>query len=168
MFREEHLAKASAILDNCKAKGLKISCAESCTGGLLSALFTEISGSSAVFEGGFVTYSNALKQSLLNVRSDSLELFGAVSERVAMEMASQCRNATKADISVGITGIAGPTGGTPDKPVGLVYIGISTANHAEVKKHHFQGNRDEIRLQAVEHSLLMIESLLATSFVSVA
>ena len=168
MFREDHFKKAASILETCKSKRLKVSCAESCTGGLLAALLTEIPGSSAVFEGGFVSYSNMMKQLFLNVRSDSLEEYGAVSERVAMEMAAHCRSVTKTSIAIGITGIAGPEGGTTDKPVGLVYIAVSTPNHAEVKRHVFKGNRSEVRLQAVEHALTMIESALATSFSSFA
>jgi PncC family amidohydrolase len=160
MFPEHLVTQASHILETCKAKGLKLSCAESCTGGLLSALFTEIAGSSAVFEGGFVSYSNMMKQLFLNVRSDSLAECGAVSERVAMEMASHCRSVTRTDISIGITGIAGPEGGTPDKPVGLVYIGISTENHAQVERHLYQGNRTEVRIQAVESALVLISTVL--------
>ncbi len=166
MFREELITQAKAILDKCKGKGLKIACAESCTGGLLSALFTHIPGSSAVFEGGFVTYSNSLKLTLLGVHADSLAECGAVSERVAMEMAGNARKHSKADITISITGIAGPDGGTPEKPVGLVYIGISTENHAEVHKYLFKGDRTEIRLQSVEQALNLISAVLTTSFVS--
>lgn len=160
MFPDKQIKDATKILETCKRKGLKISCAESCTGGLLSALLTEIPGSSAVFEGGFVSYSNMMKQLFLNVRSDSLAECGAVSERVAMEMAFHCRSVTKTDIAIGITGIAGPDGGTPDKPVGLVYIAVSTANHAQVERHLYQGNRAEVRVQAVESALALISNVL--------
>lgn len=166
MFRDELIIQASEILDVYKAKGLKLSCAESCTGGLLAALFTEISGSSTVFEGGFVTYSNTMKHHILGVSAEALENFGAVSEQVALEMAERCRQKTSADIAVGITGIAGPTGGTADKPVGLVYIGISTENHAQVEGHLYQGNRTEVRVQALKSALILIKSVLTTSFVS--
>ena len=108
-------------------RGMTFSCAESCTGGLIAKRITDISGSSAVFLGGCVTYANSVKQGLLGVREETLAQFGAVSEQTAIEMAEGVRRQTGADIGVSTTGIAGPTGGTPEKPVGTVFVAISTA-----------------------------------------
>ncbi len=107
-------------------KSLKIATAESCTGGMISSLITDISGSSAVFDCGVCTYANHIKQKVLGVKEETLSTYGAVSDRTAMEMARGARLLSKADIAISTTGIAGPMGGSQYKPVGLVYIGIST------------------------------------------
>ncbi|MHA1166089.1 MAG: CinA family protein, partial [Alphaproteobacteria bacterium] len=113
---------ASDLLDALRAQGLMLAAAESCTGGLISACLTEIPGSSDVLERGFVTYSNAAKTEMLGVPPEMIESNGAVSEEVAGAMASGALTFSKADISVAVTGIAGPGGGSDDKPVGLVHL----------------------------------------------
>jgi nicotinamide-nucleotide amidase len=123
-------------------KGMTVSTAESCTGGLIAKLFTDTAGSSTYFHGGFVTYTNELKNQLLDVSEDSLIKYGAVSEEVAREMANGCRRKTNTDIGISATGIAGPGGGTKEKPVGLVYIGISTQYKTIVNKYIFPKNRE--------------------------
>ena len=117
-----------------KKHGKTFACAESCTGGLIAKRITDISGSSSVFLGGCVTYANSVKQNLLGVKAETLEQFGAVSEQTALQMAEGVRKLTGADIGVSTTGIAGPTGGTPEKPVGTVFVAISTAEHTKCIK----------------------------------
>lgn len=129
---------------------LKITSAESCTGGLFSAGITAVSGSSSCFDGSFVTYSNEQKHKLLGVKNETLENFGAVSFNTALEMAKGVRGAFEANIGIGITGIAGPTGGTKEKPVGLVYISVAFPGGVEAYKCNFDGTRDEVRGKAVE------------------
>jgi len=136
-----------------KEKGLKISTAESCTGGMLSALITSVSGSSDVFSYGFVTYSNDAKVKLLGVSEDSLRVWGAVSETVALEMCRGARRASGGDIAVAITGIAGPKSDNTDKPVGLVYIGVSSQAGEVCEKFLFDGSRDEIRQASVNAAI---------------
>lgn len=113
---------------------MTLSTAESCTGGLISSLLTDISGSSNFIKSNFVTYSNEAKQKYLNVRHDTLEKYGAVSEQTAKEMAEGLIVQTGADFAIGITGIAGPTGGSKEKPVGLSYVGISDGKNTVVEK----------------------------------
>lgn len=129
---------------------LKITSAESCTGGLFSAGITAVSGSSECFDGSFVTYSNEQKTRLLGVNTKTLENFGAVSFNTALEMAKGVRKSFGADIGIGITGIAGPTGGTKEKPVGLVYIAVSFEGGTIAHKCNFKGTRDEVRRAAVD------------------
>lgn len=132
-----------------KDKNLKIATAESCTGGLLAKKITDVSGSSEVFEMGIISYANRIKNEFLDVSNIVLETVGAVSEETAKQMAIGVTTLSKADIGVGITGIAGPTGGTKAKPVGLVYISIYLAkeNKSIAKKLLLDGNREEIREQ---------------------
>lgn len=129
--------------------------AESCTGGLISAAITSISGSSAWFDRGFVTYTNEAKQDLLNVPKQILEQYGAVSVQTAAYMVNGAINNSKADFAVSVTGIAGPTGGTKEKPVGTVCIAFKHRSweYAQVKCHHFSGNRSQVRLQTAMHAL---------------
>ncbi len=126
-------------------KKLKIATAESCTGGLLSFLITEIPGASLVFDRGFVVYCNDAKIQNLGVDPEILQNFGAVSQQAAKEMAIGALKNSKADIAIATTGIAGPDGGTFEKPVGLVYIAVAAKNKIEVKKFNFEGNRTQIR-----------------------
>lgn len=126
-----------------------ISTAESCTGGLLSHVLTGISGSSAYFMGGVVAYSNAIKEQVLGVQALTLERYGAVSEQTACEMAAGVRVKFGTEIGLSTTGIAGPTGGTVDKPVGLVWIGISTPEETRAYECHFSGERLEVMRQTV-------------------
>ena len=140
-----------------KAKGLKAATAESLTGGLVSKRITEISGSSEVFECGICSYSNRIKHEILGVPSDILEKYTEYSSETAVAMAEGVRRLSGADIGISTTGIAGPNGGTPEKPVGLVYVGISTKNHSFAKELHLSQNlpdeREKIRSEASSYAL---------------
>lgn len=140
-----------------------ITCAESCTGGLLSAALTSLAGSSAFFERSFITYSNLAKQQMLNVNTETLKHYGAVSEETAREMALGALVNTKAHYALSITGIAGPDGGTDAKPVGTVWFGFATKQRIWAKQAHFSGNRSEIRRQAVQYALAILEHYLQTT-----
>ena len=155
--------RAAALLDAYKAKGLKIATAESCTGGLVAALLTEISGSSAVVERGFVTYSNEAKTDLVGVPADLIAAHGAVSEPVARAMAEGALAHSRADVTVGITGVAGPTGGTTTKPVGLVHFGLARKGVATLHLERRYGDlgRETIRRRAVEDALSLLEQALS-------
>lgn len=136
-----------------KAKGWMLATAESCTGGLIAARITEVAGSSAYFDRGFITYSNDAKTRQLSVPVALIDDFGAVSKEVAEAMAQGTLEHSGADIAVSVTGIAGPSGGTPEKPVGLVYIAVATWDGAKVHEHRFSGDRAAIRAQTVAHAL---------------
>ena len=152
------LAKESVSL--CIEKHLTFGTAESCTGGLIAANITDVAGASAAFFGGVVSYDNSVKHSILGVRNETLERFGAVSKETAEEMAKGALRALCVDLSVAVTGIAGPGGGTPTKPVGLVYISVSSQNGVTVTENHFSGDREAVRLQTVEKALtLFIEQV---------
>jgi nicotinamide-nucleotide amidase len=138
--------------DILKLKKLKLATAESCTGGLISAAVTEITGSSDVFDRGFVTYSNQAKIDMLGVSPVTLEIHGAVSEQTAAEMCLGALKNSLADVALSVTGVAGPTGGTTEKPVGLVYIGVASKSETKVFKHIFKGNRSDVRQQTVEEA----------------
>ena len=125
---DELIEQAAGLLAACRASSLTLATAESCTGGLLAALLTEVVGSSDVFERGFVTYSNAAKIEALGVPGDLIERHGAVSEAVARAMAAGALEYSHADLAISVTGIAGPGGGTAEKPVGLVYLAASRRN----------------------------------------
>ena len=160
MFPERLRNLAMLILDDAEQARLKIATAESCTGGLLAALFTEIPGSSSVFERGFVTYSNRAKEEMLGVPGDALADYGPVSEPVARMMAEGALTNSRANISVGITGVAGPGGGTRMKPVGTVHIACARENRAIIHEHLQLGeiSRDAIRMAAVESALNLIQA----------
>ena len=143
-----------------RKKGLTLGVAESCTGGLLSSAITDVAGSSDYFQGGVVAYANGIKRSLLNVKASTLSSFGAVSKETAGEMARAVRSALKVDISAAITGIAGPGGGTLEKPVGLVFIAISKGKRTTVKKFLFKGGRKSIKKQSAEAALTMLAASL--------
>jgi len=149
-----------ALVSALKEKALRAAVAESCSGGGVSCAITDIPGSSAVFECGLCTYSNAMKQKLLGVKKETLEEYGAVSEQTAAEMASGVRAVSGADIGIGITGIAGPGGGTDEKPVGLVYIAVNSDAHTQVKRLTLsRGHKNErgfIRNYATMHALYML------------
>ncbi|MDD2568440.1 MAG: CinA family protein [Clostridia bacterium] len=134
-------------------KGLRIACAESCTGGLLAGAITSVPGASECLDMAVVTYSNGAKHKLINVPGSLLETFGAVSHEVAVAMAEGILKLAEADIAVAITGIAGPGGGTAEKPVGLVFIGIATKESVAVTECRFKGVREEIRSQTVAKAL---------------
>lgn len=145
-----------AVVKLLSKKGLSIATVESCTGGLLSGTIVNAAGASEVFNGGYVTYSNKLKKKVLGVKKSSLEKYGAVSKQVAGEMAKGALKEAKADIAVSTTGIAGPGGGSDEKPVGLVYIGCAVNGKVYVEKHLFSGNRSKVRQSAVVTALSMI------------
>lgn len=128
--------------------------AESCTGGMIATRITSIPGASAMFNGGVVCYANAVKHDVLGVSQEILETDGAVSAACAKAMAEGARKVLKATIAVSITGIAGPKGGTPEKPVGLVFIGIATELAVSVEEHVFSGDRESIRKQAADAALI--------------
>lgn len=144
------LAKITARLSEC---GQTVTCAESCTGGLLAGELTRLPGSSAWFEAGFVTYSNEAKQQLLGVKDSTLAFYGAVSEETVREMALGALIAAKADFALSISGIAGPAGGSKEKPVGTVWFGLANKQRIWAKTALFSGDRDSIRAQAVQFAL---------------
>lgn len=162
LFSEKLLQKAANFVKLAKSKGLKLAAAESCTGGLLSGLVTSVSGSSDVFDRGFVTYATKSKTDMINVNKNVIEKYTVFSGEVAEAMAKGCVNNSDADIGVGITGIAGPNGGNEKQPVGLVYVAVfnSKTNNVEVNKNIFKGDRDEVRLQAVEKALDMLSNII--------
>ncbi len=141
------------LFKNLKAKGWLLATAESCTGGLIAARVTEVAGSSAFFDRGFVTYSNDAKTRQLGVPAALIDEFGAVSKEVAEAMAKGTLEHSEADITIAVTGIAGPTGGSDTKPVGLVYIAIATWDGAQVYEHRFSGDRTAVRAQTVAHAI---------------
>jgi nicotinamide-nucleotide amidase len=143
-----------------RSRGLTIATAESCTGGLLAGRLTDLAGSSAYVLGGVVSYSNDVKEQALDVPSEVLASVGAVSAEVASAMAAGVRARLGADVGVGITGIAGPDGGTPDKPVGLVYLCVSDASHAIERRVVLPGNRADVRKRAVVVAMHLIRQLL--------
>ncbi len=159
-FSAKIIVKISAINQKLSQENLKITCAESCTGGLLSGLFTEIEGSSKIFDRGFVVYSNQSKIDLLKVDKKLLEEFGAVSEEVALAMARGALENSQANIAIAITGIAGPTGATLDKKVGTIFIALVTKNFNQIEKFIFGNNRHENRNLTLENSLIMLENFL--------
>jgi len=140
--------------------GLTIAVAESCTGGLLGNLITDVPGSSDYFRGGIIAYQNDVKERLLGVPAQVLAAVGAVSEETARAMARGVRNLLKSDIGVGITGIAGPGGGTPDKPVGLVYIAVEGHRGAECRRFQWDGTRLENKARSANAALELVLSLL--------
>lgn len=148
------------LADLLKQRGIMACVAESCTGGLLAGALTDLSGSSAYFDRGFVTYSNEAKHELLGVPMALIEAHGAVSAEVAAAMAEGALEKSRADLALSITGIAGPVGGSDEKPVGTVYIGLAGKNGVQSVHHLFKGDRAEIRAQTVDAALShMIEQL---------
>ncbi len=137
-------------------KGLKVATAESCTGGLIASKITSVSGASGCFDLGVVTYSNEQKQKLIGVKSETLEKFGAVSEETALEMCKGVVEISGADIGISVTGIAGPTGGTKEKPVGTVWIGICSADVHKAECFHFDGDRDRVREKTANKALELV------------
>lgn len=147
------MSKESELVNKLTKNGYTISTAESCTGGLLSGTIVNVSGASEVLHCAFVTYANEAKEELVTVSHDTLETYGAVSEETAGEMALGCAERARADMGLSTTGIAGPDGGTAEKPVGLVYIGCSLHGTVTVERHVFSGDRSSVRRQAVEAAL---------------
>ena len=150
-------ARSAALLEAAKGAGVTIGVAESCTGGLLGAAITAMPGSSAVFEGGVLTYSNRLKTELLGVPLATLEAHGAVSEQTAEAMAAGARDRLGVDIALSITGVAGPGGGSADKPVGTVCFGLASAQGVISQRKLFEGHsRNRVRDHAVLHALTLL------------
>jgi nicotinamide-nucleotide amidase len=158
LFSSTQIKAAAALLDELRSRGLKLAAAESCTGGLVTALLTEIAGSSTVVERGFVTYSNAAKHELLGVPEAMLAEHGAVSEPVARAMAEGALAHSAADVTVAVTGIAGPGGGSAEKPVGLVHIAAARRGGAVLHQECRFGDigRAEVRLASVDTALQLI------------
>ena len=161
MIDKELLDKISNLL---KKLNLKVATAESCTGGLVAHSLTNISGSSDYFDRGVVSYSNISKSEMLGVSEKILNEYGAVSEQVAKAMAEGVRKCSNVDIGLATTGIAGPTGGTKDKPVGLVYIAVSTSKDTKVKRFQFSGDRLENKARTCNAALKMLLDYLTSAF----
>lgn len=142
-----------AVGNRLKAKKQTLSLAESCTGGLVATMLTDIPGTSAFFKEGWVTYSNEAKMKQLGVPQEILDVHGAVSEETARFMAQGARREANTDWAISITGIAGPDGGTPEKPVGLVYVAVAGADGTTVKQFHFHGDRQQIRIRSAKNAL---------------
>jgi nicotinamide-nucleotide amidase len=157
MLRECGLV-ANLLLEN----GWFLSTAESCTGGLIAAACTDLAGSSAWFERGFVTYSNAAKIELLGVDAALIDAHGAVSEPVARAMAVGALQHARAQVAVAVTGVAGPSGGSADKPVGTVWFGFAIRSSVSTEMHHFEGDRAAVRQAAVRHAMTRLAELILT------
>ena len=161
MADDEMLAAARALLDLCRDKGLKLASAESCTGGLVSARLTSIPGASEVFKGGVVAYADEVKADELGVPEELLARHGAVSAEAAAAMAAGVRERLGVDVAVAVTGIAGPGGGTAEKPVGLVYLHAEGPGGSVGRELSFPGDRDAIRARATAAALHLVRRLLA-------
>jgi nicotinamide-nucleotide amidase len=161
MFPADILALSEKIIREFSAAGLMVSTAESCTGGLIAGALTEISGSSAVVDRGFVTYTNTAKMEMLGVQDEALARFGAVSEETARQMVHGALFRSRAAVAVAVTGIAGPGGGSPEKPVGLVHLAAKSRRGALVHRKMLYGNigRDKVRFATVATALEMLLSL---------
>ena len=147
---------ATNLVELLKARGLTCATAESCTGGGVGSAITAVPGSSAVFAGGVISYSNDVKRDVLGVSADILQNVGAVSSETAAQMAAGARRLLKTDLAVSLTGIAGPDGGSEEKPVGLVWFGLATKDGVRTEKAIFRGDRAKVREQAVTHALGML------------
>ncbi|MFI5239536.1 MAG: competence/damage-inducible protein A [Gemmatimonadales bacterium] len=172
VYGENGVSLAAVVLDECRKAGMRIAVAESCTGGMLGSQRTDVPGASDVFHGGLIAYDNRVKRQLLGVLDSDLDAYGAVSEPVALQMAKGIRVRLGTEIAVSITGIAGPDGGTAEKPVGTVWVGVDVSEgrppiprpdghppitpFAKARLFHFAGNRDEIRYRAAQAALEMI------------
>ena len=161
IFNEDDMIKLQTLL---RANNQTITTAESCTGGLVASMITKISGSSDIFNGSIVTYSNKIKNQELHVKNKTLEKFGAVSIEVVDEMLNGVLNKFNANFAIAISGIAGPNGGTRNKPVGTVIIGISDENnHKIVNIYNFKGSREDIQIQAAKVALKEIYKFIKNS-----
>ena len=157
MFTPDLMTLAEAVVARAQARGMTLATAESCTGGLVAALITSVAGSSAVLEQGAVTYSNAAKTRMLDVPAALIEAHGAVSQPVAEAMATGARARAGVGLAVSITGVAGPGGGSAEKPVGLVHFGLATADGVRHLERRFgEGDRQAIRLAVTEQALRLL------------
>ena len=159
LFKKEE-APESRLVKLLLEKDLQITCAESCTGGMIASRLVNVPGVSEILMESYVTYSNEAKHRLLGVEQEALSEYGAVSQQVAFQMAEGAARAAGADAAIAVTGIAGPGGGTAQKPVGLVYIGTYLCGNIRVTENHFLGERYEIRRQAAEAALLQLTAQL--------
>ena len=160
MFPIKIKRKAEKVFKYCIKKKIKMSFAESCTGGLLSSLITSFPNSSKIFTSGFITYSDLSKQNMIGVKSKTLKKYGAVSYEVAKEMVNGVWKKDKLNIALSITGIAGPSGQTKKKKVGLVYIGLKSKKGTIVNEFNFKGNRQKIRYASIEKAIDLIGSII--------
>lgn len=163
IIRASLITSATALLELCRSRGVMLATAESCTGGLIAATLTEVAGSSDVVDRGFVTYSNAAKRELLGVATDLIEEEGAVSEKVVRAMAKGALERSGADVTVAVSGVAGPGGGTEDKPVGLVHFAAARTGRPTLHRERRFGDigRAEVRLESVAEAFALIEQVLA-------
>jgi nicotinamide-nucleotide amidase len=161
MIDQQLRAAAKRVLDLCRARSLRVATAESCTGGLVAAALTEIAGSSDVVECGFVTYSNQAKETMLGVPASTLKRYGAVSAETASAMAAGALAKSQADLSVAITGVAGPGGGSKRKPVGLVHFAAASRDGRHLQCHRLFGKigRRRVRERSVAQALGLLETL---------
>jgi PncC family amidohydrolase len=158
------VALAARVGKRCLAAGARIATVESCTGGLIGHLLTEVPGSSAYYVGGFVTYSDDAKRAMVGVPADVLAAHGAVSAQTALAMATGGRDRTAADIALSVTGIAGPDGGTAAKPVGLTYVAVADATGGEVRRFAWTGSREENKRSSAQAALeLVLERLVPST-----
>lgn len=159
MFPSGILDRAERLVSALRAAGLKVTTAESCTGGLIAGAITSVAGSSDVFDQGFVTYSNAAKTEMIGVDADLIRNFGAVSAEVGRAMAEGARQTANANWAIAVTGIAGPGGGSPDKPIGLVFIGIASCQtETAVTRCEFGDiGRQNVRIATVREALILLE-----------
>ena len=158
-YEKEHSLeeRIAALL---RQRGFTVTTTESCTGGLLAGRLINAAGISEVYKEGYITYSNEAKEKLLHVSHETLETYGAVSEQTAQEMVLGAAEAAGAQAALATTGIAGPDGGTPEKPAGLVYIGCHVNGVTTVERHIYAGERAQVRSMAVESALLLLEQML--------
>ncbi|MCM1117831.1 MAG: competence/damage-inducible protein A [bacterium] len=161
---DEEVTLERAVVELLLANKLTVTCAESCTGGLLSARLINVPGASDVYKSGYVTYSNKAKRKILGVKKGTLEKYGAVSRQTAEEMAKGLAFVAKGDVAVSVTGLAGPDGGTEDKPVGLVYIACCVKGEVTTREYHFSGNRQTIREAAVSAALALMRGCMLEYF----
>jgi len=160
LFAEDERPIAELVLERCRALGLRLATAESCTGGLVGARLTDVAGASDVYAGGVIAYSNEIKENRLGVPASTLERHGAVSAETAEAMAAGARAELGADAAVAVTGIAGPDGGTQEKPVGLVYIAVQAPGGGSTERFLFSGDREAVRARATAQSLHALRRLL--------
>jgi nicotinamide-nucleotide amidase len=160
LFAEDERPIEEIVLERCRRLGLRLATAESCTGGLVGARLTHVGGASDVYAGGVIAYSNELKMQQLGVPADVLENHGAVSVEAAEAMARGARAELGADASIAVTGIAGPAGGTPEKPVGLVFVSVQAADRSATERFRFSGDREAVRARATAQALHALRRLL--------
>lgn len=165
-FKEKAAGEKSleeVVVDLLAERKLHVTTAESCTGGLIAGTLVNVAGASDVLNEGYITYSNEAKERLVHVSHKTLEAYGAVSEQTAHEMAEGAAKAANADAALSATGIAGPGGGTEEKPVGLVYIACAYQNEVRVKEFHFKGNRNKIRELSTVNALTLLRNCILSA-----